>query len=126
MLLYSTALVLIFLHFFSDFLFQLPRTSNSRGCYPTTLVTHCVLYAIPFLLFGLNFFILVLSTHWLTDFYISKLLNKLWLERRARRHRLVVGLDQSLHIAVLFIIYWIVEPENSAWNYIYNSFIGMK
>lgn len=121
MLSLNVAYLLIGMHFFADFVFQLPKVGSARGTIPRTLITHCIFYAIPFAIFGAQFFVGMLCCHWLTDYFTDKLLKKYWLEKRARRHRLVFGFDQSFHIFTVFVVYGIVGIDYS----VYNMFIGL-
>jgi hypothetical protein len=109
------------MHFFSDFLFQPPKVPTFRGNLPRKVVTHCLCYAIPFFLLGVNFMVMAFTTHFLIDLCTDNILGKLWRAKRARWHMLVVGFDQSLHIALLFFIYWLVGVD----FIVYNSLLSL-
>ena len=116
MLDYSTAYFLIGMHFFADFLFQLPKVGSARGTIPRTLITHTAFYGLPFLLLGAQFFILTIAMHGFVDLFLDKLLKHYWLTKRARRHRMAFGFDQSVHIACLFFVNMLVGIDFTVYN----------
>jgi len=121
MLDYQTAFFLIGMHFFADFLFQLPKVGSARGTIPRTLITHTAFYGLPFLLLGAQFFVLAVFIHGLQDLILDRFLKHYWLTKRARRHRLTFGLDQSLHIASLIFVNMLVGIDYT----VYNSVIAL-
>ena len=54
--------------------------------------------------------------HGLTDLIMDRLLKYYWLNKRARRHRMAFGFDQSVHIASLFFVNMLVGIDYSVYN----------
>jgi len=100
-----TFLVLIWLHFVGDFLFQTDRIALNKSKENSILVYHVVLYAIPFLIFGVYFAVVTAFLHFLVDFVTSRLTSYLWKQEQIHWFFVVIGLDQALHLTFLILTF---------------------
>ena len=75
----------------------------NKGSNLNWLVIHCLVYSIPFIFFfGLDFAAVAFTSHLLIDFISSKITKYLWNKGERHWFFVVIGLDQALHLTVLF------------------------
>lgn len=120
-------LLLIFIHFFADFIFQNDRMAIGKSKSVYWLTVHVSVYSIVlFFLSGfliedyvvrLYFVMLNFVLHWITDFFTSKATTYLYLKHEKNpgekflfhswRHWffVFVGMDQCIHYTCLFFTY---------------------
>jgi hypothetical protein len=58
--------------------------------------------------FGVQFLIAACALHYVIDVLINDPLRKLWENKRAKLHMMLFSFSQSLHIASLVLIYWLI------------------
>lgn len=113
----STVLILLFVHFVADFIFQNDYMALGKSESLTPLFYHaCVYQAVMSLGFGLvlgwdlpSHIALVLCTfsfaaHFVTDYWTSRLNKKLWKLPSKHWFFVSVGFDQFIHFATLFLL----------------------
>lgn len=116
-------------HFVGDFLFQTDWMALNKSKRFDALTIHVAIYSLCFLPWGLKFFFLTLLTHWITDFYTSRLTSRLWffdmkplsvmpyckvcadydfaVRMNGKRHWffVAIGADQLVHYLTLWATY---------------------
>ena len=96
-------ITLLVLHFIGDFLFQSDWMAINKSKEIDVLFYHCLVYSILFLGFGIKFWFLTLLTHFITDFFTSKL--NAYLFTRSRHWFFVaIGFDQLIHYITLLLL----------------------
>lgn len=100
-------LALLFLHWVMDFIAQTDWQSKNKWHNWYALTSHTVIYALPFMSFGLRFWLATLITHTAIDFVTSKLTHKFADDQDWHNFFVVVGFDQWLHATQLVLTwYW--------------------
>lgn len=100
-------ILLVWLHFLSDFLLQTDKMALGKSTSIKWLSIHVVTYSIPFCLIGWKFAIVNGGAHWVVDFLSSRACK--WAHEQGRRGLFfkIIGLDQALHLTILFLTYGI-------------------
>lgn len=107
------SLVLFFLsmfvlHFVADFMMQTDNIAKGKSTSNTTLAVHVSLYTLPFLLiFGPGFAAITFASHFVTDYFSSRLASKMYAENRRHDFFVVIGADQLLHTLQLILTFFI-------------------
>lgn len=102
----TTILVLVWLHFFADFICQTDTMAVNKSTSDKWLTIHCAVYSIPFLIFYTPAFAAItFATHFVTDYVSSRATTKLWQEKKRHWFFVVIGLDQAIHMTTLFLTY---------------------
>lgn len=98
-------LLLIWIHFISDFVFQPDKIALNKNDNLGYLGLHCLIYSLLFLYFGIMFALITGILHFIIDFFSSKL--TCYFYRRKENHKffMVIGCDQALHFSCLFLAY---------------------
>lgn len=99
-------LIIIWLHFIADFLFQSDWMAINKSKNIKALLVHCIIYTLPFFLFSTPWFwIFVFSSHLIIDGISSKVTT--WLHKKNERHWffVVIGFDQAIHMTTLVLLY---------------------
>lgn len=101
----STILIIVWLHFFSDFILQSDRMGKGKSSSEWILFQHVFLYTLPFLFFGPVYALVNGVAHYVTDWISSRLTTYLW--KREQRHWffVTIGADQAIHMTTLFATY---------------------
>lgn len=122
-------ILLLFLHFVSDFVLQSRDMGRKKGKNLYWLTTHVFVYSLSFTFFwflltkplnspyseAIMFFSLVFSTHWIADYFTSKLSGSFYLKMNESKivktknfyewlFWLIIGIDQFIHITSLILI----------------------
>lgn len=100
----SLILLFIWLHFITDFLLQDDEIAIKKSSNNYYLFEHCLIYMIPFLPFGLWFGLLIGISHFVIDYVSSRITTKLWTEGKRHWFFCTIGIDQAIHLTVLFIL----------------------
>lgn len=100
----SLILILIWLHFITDFFLQDDQTAINKSSNNYYLFGHCLIYTIPFLPFGLTFGLLIGISHFVIDYVTSRITTKLFKEGKRHWFFCAIGVDQAIHLTVLFIL----------------------
>lgn len=114
-------LSILFIHWYSDFILQTRHMATRKSEDNYYLTLHVVVYSIStiiswlvlFLICGVKIsffalfisFILIFITHWITDYVTSRQTSKFYKLQRFYEFFSIIGFDQWLHFASLFIIY---------------------
>ena len=101
-----TILLILFLHFFADFVLQTRQMSLNKSTSNVWLLYHVSVYCLPFLLiFGVKYAIINGILHLATDWVSSRINTYYWNRQNYRCFFINVGLDQTLHFVALFSTY---------------------
>lgn len=104
----SALMLLIFVHFFADFIMQTDKMAQNKSSNIKWLSIHILVYSIFFIPFGLMFAIANGLAHWLTDYCSSKATTYLYKKEQRHWFFVVIGLDQAIHMATLVLLYVIM------------------
>lgn len=96
-------ILLIWLHFFADFIFQTDQMAINKSTSIKWLSLHILAYSWPFLWFGWKFAIVNAIAHFITDFFTSKATSWLWKHNERHWFFTVIGFDQAIHMTTLYI-----------------------
>jgi len=104
-------IVVLILHFISDFLFQTDKMAKDKSSSNLMLTKHVLVYGIMFVcLLGPIYALVNCGLHWITDYFSSRVTKKLWQEQRVHDFFVVIGLDQLIHTICLVVtiplIWW--------------------
>ncbi len=110
------------LHFIGDFILQSNWMALGKSKHWRPLTAHALAYCVPFvsLVFvrtvpdALVFLGLTFATHWVTDYFTSRVTSRLWFVRNGlwelqidhrKRHWffVAIGFDQLIHMWTLFV-----------------------
>lgn len=98
-------LSIIWLHFIADFILQSNYMALNKSKSVMALSYHCIVYSVPFLVFGPEYALLAGVFHFPIDFITSKITAKLYEQQRIGLFFKVIGLDQAIHMTVLVLTY---------------------
>jgi len=104
----GVVLLLAFLHFVADFLFQTDYMANNKSKSNKALGLHVLVYSLPFLVIGWEFAVVNLVLHFSVDFVTSRMTSKLFAEKKVGLAFKVIGFDQFLHTLCLIITYMLM------------------
>ena len=99
----------LILHFIADFLFQSDYMAKNKSKDIEVLTEHAIAYAVPFVIFfsifypiwGLSYVVFNVCSHFIIDYFTSKLNAKLWEKQQVHWFFCSVGFDQLLHTLIL-------------------------
>ena len=97
-------LILLWIHFITDFFLQDDETAINKSKSNYYLSGHCLIYMIPFLPFGIYFGLLLFISHFVIDYVTSRITTKLFLQGKRHWFFCTIGIDQALHLTVLFLL----------------------
>ncbi len=97
-------IVLIWLHFISDFILQTDWMALNKSKRMAPLLTHICVYSTPFaLVFGWRYAAINGLAHFATDFVTSRVTSFLYQNKKNHWFFVVIGFDQALHLTVLLL-----------------------
>jgi len=108
-------LLIMFIHWVSDFIFQTHEMSKKKSKSIYWLSLHVLTYSLittmgwaaisltPLIL--LQVFVITFITHWCTDFVTSKITSYLYLKGDIHNFFVVIGIDQFTHTTTLMLTY---------------------
>lgn len=117
----SKIIVVLLTHWLADFVLQTEDQATKKSSDTLVLATHVLTYSIATSLIWMSFvgfnvvFVYVCAitfiSHFITDYFTSKITKTLWKENDIRGVFQVVGLDQILHYVQLALCWlYLVEP----------------
>jgi len=108
----TVILLLVWIHFVADFVFQADKVAIAKSKDSAILTTHVAIYITPFIPFAWWFmadvyvaamWLLVnFCAHWVTDYVSSRLTTRLYQSGERHWFFVVIGADQALHFTALF------------------------
>ena len=104
-LLQHPVVILIWMHFIADFVFQTDSMAKNKSSSNKWLTLHVSIYTLPFFWFGGAFAVTNGIAHFITDYFSSRATSYLWQKEQRHWFFVVVGLDQAIHITTLFVTY---------------------
>lgn len=123
----TTLLILLFVHFVADFVFQTDKMATNKSTSNEALISHifvysaCLFYGVGILsgfLPGLPLHSLTMPwpflgwvglnavAHFATDYITSRMTSKFWKAGKRHEFFVTIGFDQFLHAAVL-VLSWV-------------------
>ncbi len=97
-------LIIIWLHFIADFLLQSDKMAMNKSRDIRQLGIHCAVYALPFLLFGIEFALITCGAHFIIDFISSRLTSYYWKTKQRHWFFVTIGFDQAIHLTCLILL----------------------
>jgi hypothetical protein len=98
-------LVLIWIHFIADFVFQTDKMALNKSKSNKWLGIHVLVYSCPFLVFGWKFALITGCLHFVTDYFTSRGTSYLWRKEMRHWFFVLIGFDQAIHLTTLFLTY---------------------
>lgn len=114
-------LCILFVHWFADFVLQTDSQAKEKSSSNMALTGHVLMYTVVWMLFitisvmitenvNLLWFIpITFVSHWITDYFTSRLNKKLWNKGNTHTFFVSVGFDQFLHYIQLFLTYYFLS-----------------
>ena len=93
------------MHFIADFFLQSERMGMNKYKDSKILAQHCAVYCLPFIGFGWMYAALAGLLHFPIDFVTSRITHKLYGKQEYHWFFVVIGLDQAIHMTILFTTY---------------------
>lgn len=101
----SQLLLIIWLHFISDFILQPTFLSENKSNNNYILLIHVAIYLIPFILIGWIFAIINGVLHFIIDWFSSRICKFFFIKKKLHLFFITIGLDQVIHISILILTY---------------------
>jgi len=102
-------LIIIWLHFFADFLFQYDRMAIEKGHNWKYLFFHGEIYTATFLLFNPIYAVVNGILHIVVDFATSKLITYFSTNNQRHWFFVTIGMDQAIHFTCLIMSFFILN-----------------
>ncbi len=98
-------ITLIWFHFVADFVFQTDNMAINKSKSLKWLGIHATTYALPFFYFGLSFMTITGLSHFIVDFFSSRITSYFWRNEKRHWFFVTIGADQAIHITILLLTY---------------------
>lgn len=98
-------LLLVWVHFVADFMFQTDKMAQSKSTSNKWLTIHIAVYSVFFIPFGWQFALANGVLHWITDYFSSRATTYLWKKEERHWFFVVIGLDQVIHLTCIVLLY---------------------
>lgn len=99
----ENVIIVIWLHWFADFVLQTDAMAKGKSKTYRWLALHVLVYMLPLLFFGYKFAVINGVLHWITDFFSSRMTSKLWAKGDVHNFFVVIGIDQAIHMTCLIL-----------------------
>lgn len=100
--------VLIWLHFFADFVLQTDEQAKNKSKSNKWLARHVLVYTACLMPLGFLFAIVNGVAHFITDWASSRLGAYYWNKKERKLFFIVLGADQAIHMTCLFLTYGVL------------------
>lgn len=97
--------LLIWAHFFGDFIAQTNEMAINKSRSNKWLLIHVSVYSVPMVFFGLTFAVVNWAAHFATDYCTSRLGAYFNSTDNKRGFFIVLGCDQAIHLTTLIVTY---------------------
>jgi len=103
-------LLIVWIHFIADFVLQSQWMGVNKSKDSLILGLHSLIYTIPFLFIEyyllIGYFAIINGVmHFVVDFLTSRCTSKLYEKKEYHWFFVVIGLDQAIHMTILFLTY---------------------
>ena len=98
----SVLLILVWMHFVADFVFQTDKIAINKSSDNAILAFHVTAYSLPFLYFGWKFAAATWLAHFVTDWFTSRITKRLYQAGHRHWFFVTIGCDQALHFTAWF------------------------
>ena len=96
-------LTILWLHFIGDFILQNDKMALNKSKNLFWLIIHGIVYSLPFVFLGFAYMVITGILHILVDYISSKLTSYLWAKQERHWFFVIIGLDQSIHLTLLYL-----------------------
>jgi len=96
-------ILIIWLHWFADFVLQTDKMARGKSKSNKWLSIHIAVYMLPLFILGWKFALINGATHWVVDWVTSRITSRLWEKQQVHNFFVVIGLDQAIHMTILFL-----------------------
>ena len=96
-------IILFWMHFIGDFVFQSSYMSKNKSKNVNVLAWHCFIYSLAFLAFGWKFAMLAGILHFPIDFVTSRITSRFYAKERMHNFFVTIGCDQAIHMTILIL-----------------------
>lgn len=101
----TTVLLLVWVHFVADFMFQNDKMAQNKSSNNWWLSYHIAVYSLFFIPFGFLFAVANGLAHWVTDWCTSRATTYLWKKGERHWFFVVIGFDQAIHMTCMILLY---------------------
>lgn len=101
-------LIIIWLHFISDFVLQIDKMSLNKSKSFLWLGIHSLVYGLLFLYFGIAYALVNSVLHFIVDGISSRIYKRLLLLESKHWFFVGIGLDQVVHLTILIASYSLI------------------
>lgn len=108
-------LIILTTHFLADFVLQTDWQAKNKSSDDSALSYHVLTYSLVWLMvsyitlghigLAILFFIITLLSHYVTDYYTSRLVKKFFDKKDFHNGFIVIGFDQVLHYLQLYVTF---------------------
>lgn len=101
-------LLIIWIHFVADFIFQSNYTAINKSKDNYVLLYHVIIYGVLFIPISFQYAVVNSMLHFIVDYITSRVTSILYRHDERHWFFVVIGLDQALHLTCLFVTYVIL------------------
>lgn len=94
--------IVLFVHWIADFVCQTRKMASNKSTSMNWLLSHIMVYTLVMSCFGWKFGLFNGLTHLMIDYVTSRGTSYFWKLGNVHAFFCVVGLDQFLHVAILY------------------------
>ena len=105
-------ILVMFVHFVSDFVLQTRWMATNKSTSNVALFTHIIVYMIPLsLIFGFTFAVINGMLHYVVDYFTSRGTSYYWKKQETHKFFIIIGFDQFLHFVCLLLTYKFIDYQ---------------